>query len=759
MRLMSDSDRLADRLAGRSAGECDRVLLELVRTLVAEVAGHAGPGAVDPSAGFRTLGVYRSIAATLRARLAEATGVRIPAALTFDYPTPAAVAGYLRDQLVGGSVDTDTAAASWATVAGADDPVAIIGMACRYPGDVRGPDDLWDVVAGGRDAISPFPTNRNWDLDNLYHPDPANEGTCCTREGGFLHDAGLFDPDFFGISPREAMATDPQQRLLLESSWEALERAGVDPVTLRGSMTGVFVGVQCKDYGPVMHHPPQGFQGHLLTGTLMSMASGRISYTLGLEGPAATVDTACSSSLVAFHLACQALRAGECSMALAGGSTVMATPGMLMEFSRKRGLSPDGRCHSFSANAAGTGWGEGAGIVVLERLSEARRNGHPVLAVVRGSAMNQDGASNGLTAPNGPSQQRLIRTALRTAGLTSADVDVVEAHGTGTTLGDPIEAQAVIATYGQDRDRPLWLGSLKSNIGHSQAASGVGGVIKMVMAIRHRTLPKTLHAEDPSPHIDWTAGNVELLTEARPWPDDDHPRRAAVSGFGASGTNVHVILEEVPTPERSVADGPTGVLPWVISGRSADALRDQAKALRSHMDVHPGLPPVDVGHSLATTRSAFEHRAVVLAGDRDEFLTGLAAIVEGVAAPGVVRGTTKPTGGAVFVFPGQGAQWVGMAVDLLAEPVFAARMAECADALAEFVDWSLLDELRGELARVDVVQPVSWAVMVSLAALWRSYGIEPAAVVGHSQGEIAAACVAGGLSLRDGARVVALRSK
>ncbi|MET8912754.1 type I polyketide synthase, partial [Micromonospora sp. NPDC004551] len=647
------------------------------------------------------------------------------------------------------------------------EPVAIVAMSCRYPGGITSPEELWRFVSAGGDAIGDFPADRGWDLDRLQHPDPDNPGTSYTASGGFLPDAGHFDAALFGISPREAVAMDPQQRLLLEVTWEVFERAGFAPLSLRGSRTGVFMGTSGQDYAAVLHRAP-GVEGYVLTGTAASVVSGRLAYTFGLEGPTVTVDTACSSSSVAVHLACQALRERECGLALAGGATVMATPGPFVEFSRQRGLATDGRCKSFAAAADGTGWSEGVGVLLLERLSDARRNGHPVLGIIRSSAVNQDGASNGLTAPNGPSQQRVIRQALAGAKLTPDLVDVVEAHGTGTTLGDPIEAQALLATYGQDRGdgAPLLLGSIKSNIGHTQAAAGIAGIIKMVQAMRHGVVPATLHVDRPTPHVDWTAGAVTLVTEPTPWPAVDRPRRAAVSSFGMSGTNTHLILEQ---PEEAAAPAEPAELPApapvLLTGRTHTALRQQAERWSRHVAGDAGLGPADVAWTSAVSRSPLEHRAVVFAADRNELTGALDALADGRTAPQVVTGTAGAPGEVVFVFPGQGSQWAGMAAGLLdTAPVFAETFAACAEALRPFVDWSLLDVVRGaaaapSLERVDVVQPALFAVGVSLAALWRSYGVHPSVVVGHSQGEIAAAHVAGALSLDDAAAVVALRSR
>ncbi|WP_443735607.1 type I polyketide synthase [Streptomyces macrolidinus] len=736
-------------------------MLDLVRAQAAHVAGAQ---AVDPEVTFHDLGLNSLGGVELLDRVNSLTGLALSPSVLFEHPTPARLAAHVLGQLDPGTGPGTNAAATSvpdapAVLAAQDDElIAIVAMSCRLPGGVTSPEELWELVAAGTDAIGPFPADRGWDLDGLYHPDPDHEGTSYARSGGFLYDAGEFDPALFGITPREALAMDPQQRLLLETSWEVFERAGIDASTLRGRPVGVFIGATPQEYGPRLHQAHHGLEGHILTGTTGSVASGRIAYTFGFEGPAITVDTACSSSLVALHLAAQSLRQGECTIALAGGVTVLAGPGMFLEFSRQRGLAPDGRCKPFGAAANGTAWAEGAGVLLLERLSDARRNGHQVLAVVRGSAVNQDGASNGLTAPNGASQRRVIEQALASARLTAAEVDAVEAHGTGTKLGDPIEAEALLATYGRgrDTDRPLWLGSLKSNIGHAQAAAGVAGVIKTVLAMRHGTLPRTLHVDEPSPHVDWSAGAVRLLTESVAWPARDRARRAAVSSFGISGTNAHVILEQATAPEPAVAPEPAAalpVVPWVLSARTATAVRAQAERLADAVAAADA-DPADVGYSLATGRQALDHRAVAIGATREELLAAL--------TDGPVTGRAVPDPAVAFVFPGQGAQWVGMATDLLATfPVFAGRMADCADALRRFVDWSLPDALSDAdlLERVDVVQPVLWAVMVSLAEVWRSYGVEPDAVAGHSQGEIAAACVAGALSLEDGARVVALRSR
>lgn len=738
--------------------------LDLVRATTAALLGYRDLEQVPTDRGFAELGLDSSGAMELRDRLAARTGVPLPASVVFDYPSPLALAQYLDGERV---ISAERPALA------VDEPIAIIGMSCRYPGGVRGPEDLWRLVVSRGDAISRFPTNRGWDLERLYDPDLARPGTSSTREGGFLHDADQFDAAFFGISPREALAMDPQQRVMLEVTWEAFERAGIVPATLRGSRTGVFTGVMYCDYAP--RPIPERLEGLAGIGSAASVVSGRVAYVFGLQGPALSIDTACSSSLVAVHLARHALARGECSLAVAGGVTVMATPTSFTEFSRQRALAADGRCKAFSADADGTGWAEGAGVLVLERLSDAIASGHRVLAVVRGSAVNQDGASSGLTVPNGVAQQRLIRDALASAGLSADDVDAVEAHATGTALGDPIEARAITATYGQGRTAswPVWLGSLKSNIGHSQAAAGVGGIIKMVCALQHGTLPATLHVRAPSPHLDLAGGAVQLLTEAVAWPARDRPRRAGVSAFGISGTNAHVILEQAPSHEPpsgaarepGPADAALATTPWIVSAKTPDALRAQAQRLAAYLIEHSGGDVADVGWSLATTRAALGHRAVVLGRHRAELIESLGALGRGDEAAGIVTGAVAP-GKTAFVFTGQGSQRIGMGRGLYERfPAFAAAF----DAACDELDRSLASPARirdtifgGDPATLDQTvhaQAGLFALEVALYRLLQHWGARADYLAGHSIGELAAAHVAGVWSLADAAALVAARGR
>ncbi|MFF4567953.1 type I polyketide synthase, partial [Streptomyces sp. NPDC001435] len=760
-------DVLRSTLAGMAAGDQVDYLAGLVRAEASVVLGGAGRDLVRVDQAFNDAGFDSLTSVELRNRLTALAGMPLPATLVFDYPTPLALADFLLGELVGVA---PAHSAMPVAAAVTDEPVAIVGLGLRLPGGVDDPAALWNLLSSGMDVVGEFPTDRGWDLGDLYDPDPEAAGKSYVREGGFLTDAAGFDAGFFGISPREALAMDPQQRLLLETSWEALERAGIDPSSLRGERVGVYAGLIANDYLSAAGTVPET-EGYRATGAISSVASGRISYVLGLEGPAVSVDTACSSSLVALHLAAQALRAGECSMALAGGVTVIAHPGVFIEFSRLRGVAADGRCKAFSDEADGVGWGEGAGMLVLERLSDAQRLGHEVLAVVRGSAINQDGASNGLTAPNGPSQQRVIRQALASAGLTPTEVDAVEAHGTGTALGDPIEAQALLAVYGDrgEQGEPLWLGSVKSNIGHAQAAAGVIGIAKMILAMKHGVMPRTLHAETPSSKVDWSVGDVRVLTEERDWPQTGRPRRAGISSFGFSGTNAHVILEQAPDtpgiPAAAVPDSDEpvpvsdmpGVVPMAVSARSPEGLRAAAGQMADFLEQQPALGLGAVGRALLTSRSVWEFRAGVVAASRDEAVAKLRA----VAASSGGEQAARSVGRVALVFPGQGAQWVGMGRGLWAsDAVFASRMDEC----DRLLNWSLRDVVDGvegapSLDRVDVVQPVSFAVMVSLASMWRARGVVPDAVVGHSQGEIAAAVVAGKLTLAQGMRLVAARSQ
>ena len=754
----SAAGALARQLAELSEEERQEAVLALVRSQVADVLGHESAEAIEPDRAFRELGFDSLAALELRNRLGIVTGASLAATVVFDHPSSRALAEHLLEAIGEG----DRGEVAVVRAQAADEPIAIVGMSCRFPGGVGSADELWGLVAANGDAIGEFPTDRGWDVERLYDPEPGGIGASYTRQGGFLHDAAEFDPEFFGISPREAVVLDPQQRLLLEGAWEALEDAGIDPATLRGEPAGVFAGAMYQDYGAA--------QFGVSPGMSTSVLSGRVAYTLGLEGPAITVDTACSSSLVATHLAVQALRGGECGLALAGGVTTLATPSVFTVFSAQRGLAPDGRCKSFAEAADGAGFSEGLGVLVLERLSDAEANGHQVLATIRGSAVNQDGASNGFSAPNGPSQERVIRQALANSRLEASEVDMVEAHGTGTTLGDPIEAGALLATYGRQRETPLKLGSLKSNIGHTQAAAGVAGVIKAVMAMREGLMPKTLHVDSPSTKVEWEAGEIELLTEAEPWEPNGRPRRAAVSSFGYSGTNAHLILEQGPAPVEAGegeegAGSHNGPLPLALSAKSEAALRESAMRLRDHLELNPEQGLADTAYSLLATRPAFEHRAVAVGREREGLLEALAAIAAGEPSPAVAAARARP-GRLAYLLTGQGSQRPGMGAELYeAYPAYAEGLDEALEQIEPQLERPLRELLFAKpgspeaelLNDTTYAQPALFATHLALHRLMGSWGLTPDLLTGHSVGEISAAQISGVLSLPDAARLICAR--
>jgi acyl-CoA synthetase (AMP-forming)/AMP-acid ligase II/3-oxoacyl-(acyl-carrier-protein) synthase/malonyl CoA-acyl carrier protein transacylase len=758
-----------------------RTTLDRIMEQASAILGDGATLSADVA--FREAGLSSLGAVRLARALGAAFGRELASTVVFDHPTPAALAEYLSGSGVQsqGTESTSSLATTARRINEQDDPVVVVGMACRLPGGVDTPRALWSLLADGGEVIGGLPTDRGWPLERLYAAEDEWDETSRCLGGGFLTAPGDFDAGFFGITPEEAGAMDPQQRIVLEVTWEALENAGIPLDELRGTDTGVFLGMMASDYAPRVLERPERYRGQSLIGNSSAVAAGRIAYFLGVHGQAVTIDTACSSSLVAILQARRAIQLGECTRALVGGVTVMSTPASLVEFGRQGALSPDGRCKAFGAGADGAGWSEGAGVLVLESLSVARRAGHRVLAVLRGGAVNQDGASNGLTAPNGLAQQAVVRSALADAGLQPSDVSVVEAHGTGTVLGDPIEARAVQAVYGADRDDPVWLGSVKSNVGHAQAAAGVVGVIKMILAFQHELLPRTLHADTPTPHVDWSAGTVRILSRPVAWPRGPRPRRAGISAFGIGGTNAHLVLEEPPVEPEIAPDSSTArARPWLLSARTPRDLQETARRLMAAQEEQPQLREAEardlmISYVLARRRTLFPYRAAVLSDADGSFTAGLEDLARGQSTEAKNLTTGHVThGGAsrtVFVFPGHGSQWPAMGRELIrSAPVFAQAMAACDDALRPHLGWSVRELVSGlavgngsgpEEAPVgpEVSQPALFAMMVSLAALWESYGVKPDAVLGHSQGEIAAAYVAGALSLDDAAKVVAVRSR
>ncbi|KUI24956.1 polyketide synthase [Mycobacterium sp. IS-1742] len=770
----SGKTALVERLAGAPVQQRKRLLTDYLRDAVAEVT-RVDPSEIREDAGFFDLGMDSLMAVELRRRLEQGVGHEIPVTLVMDHPRLSDAADYLLGDVLGlaeqATAESRPVPASLSDTR-TDDPIAIVAVSCRFPG-APDPEAFWEVLAGGVDAIREVPEDR-FDIDEFYDPDPDAAGKTYTRFGGFLDGIDGFDPEFFGISPREAVWIEPQQRLMLETVWEGLERAGYSPADLRGSRTGVFVGVAANEYAHLLSSESiDKIEPHFITGNALNAISGRVAFALGLEGPAVAVDTACSSALVAVHQAVQALHSGDCDLALAGGVNVLLSPVTVVAASRARMLSPVGRCKTFDSSADGYVRSEGCGVLVLKRLSDAVRDGDRVCAVIPGSAVNQDGASSGLTVPNGGAQQRLIGTALARAGLTGADVDYLEAHGTGTPLGDPIEVQAAAAAYGasRDADRPLLMGSVKSNIGHLESASGAAGLIKVVLSLQHGLLPRSLHFDNPSPHIPWDSLPVRVVDEAVPWQANGRPRRAGVSSFGFTGTNAHVLIEEAPPAPVTVDEEPGAddqqvhVLP--LSARSPEALVQLARRYESWLSAHPDADLAGVCLTAGSGRSHFEHRAAMVVDSVDSARQGLADVADNRTRPGVVRGEHAHRPTTAWLFTGQGSQYPGMARELFdAEPVFADTVRRCADAVADILPTPLLEVLfavdreTGErLRHTSYAQPALFAVEMGLARLWQSWGIVPDVVLGHSVGQYAAACVAGVFSLEDGARLMAERGR
>ncbi|BBY50062.1 putative polyketide synthase [Mycolicibacterium arabiense] len=772
----SGKTQLVEQLTNAPVQQRKRLLTDYLRNAVAEVT-RVDVDEIREDAGFFDLGMDSLMAVELRRRIEQGVGKEIPITLVMDHPRPTDVADYLLGDVLGlGEQAAPAPRPAPAARTSTDEPIAIVAVSCRFPG-APNPEAFWELLADGVDAIREVPEDR-FDIDEFYDPDPDAAGKTYTRFGGFLDGIDGFDPEFFGISPREAVWIEPQQRLILETVWEGLERAGYSPASLRGSSTGIFTGVAANEYAHLLSAESiDKIEPHFITGNALNAISGRVAFALGLEGPAVALDTACSSALVAVHQACLALRSGDCDMALAGGVNVLLSPVTVVAASRARMLSPAGRCKTFDASADGYVRSEGCGMLVLKRLSDAERDGDRICAVIPSSAVNQDGASSGLTVPNGGAQQRLIGTALTRAGLTGGDVDYLEAHGTGTPLGDPIEVQAAAAAYADSRDanRPLLMGSVKTNIGHTESASGAAGLIKVVLSLQHGLLPKSLHFDNPSPHIPWDELPVRVVDEATPWQTNGRPRRAGVSSFGFTGTNAHVLIEEAPQPEEAPAETPqpedqrADVL--ALSARSPEALVTLARRYETWLTINPDADLGDVCLTAGTGRSHLEHRAALVVDSIEGARAALADLAENRLRPGVVRGehTHRPT--TAWLFTGQGSQYPGMARELFAhEPVFAETVQRCADAVADIVARPLLDvvfatdrETGGEAGKAlrdtAFAQPALFAVEMGLARLWQSWGIAPDVVLGHSVGQYAAACVAGVFSLEDGARLMAQRGK
>ncbi|MGQ9351920.1 type I polyketide synthase [Mycolicibacterium gilvum] len=778
---------LVERLTTAPLQQRKRLLTDYLRDAVAEVT-RVDAAEIREDAGFFDLGMDSLMAVELRRRIETGVGKEIPVTLVMDHPRLSDAADYLLGDVLGLTEAATAPKAATVVSTAADEPIAIVAVSCRFPG-APNPEAFWDLLSGGVDAIREVPEDR-FDIDEFYDPDPDAAGKTYTRYGGFLDHIDEFDPEFFGISPREAVWIEPQQRLMLETVWEGLERAGYAPSALRGSRTGVFVGVAANEYAHLLSAESiDKIEPHFITGNALNAISGRVAFALGLEGPAVAVDTACSSSLVAVHQATQALRSGDCDMALAGGVNVLLSPVTVVAASRARMLSPVGRCKTFDASADGYVRSEGCGILVLKRLSDAVRDGDRVCAVIAGSAVNQDGASSGLTVPNGGAQQRLIGTVLARAGITGGEVDYLEAHGTGTPLGDPIEVQAAAAAYAgaRDADRPLLMGSVKTNIGHTESASGAAGLIKVVLSLQHETLPQSLHFDTPSPHIPWDSLPVRVVDTAMPWQPNGRPRRAGVSSFGFTGTNAHVLIEEAPTDlagpteptapaepvdEDAAADpapAPVEVLP--LSARSPEALVALAQRYETWLTAHPEADLADVCRTAGTGRSHFEHRAALVVDSVESARIALTDLAQNRLRPGVVRGEHLNHPTTAWMFTGQGSQYPGMARELFdTEPVFADTVTRCADAVADLLPRPLLDVMFAggreagvppteTLRHTSFAQPALFAVEMGLARLWQSWGIVPDVVLGHSVGQYAAACVAGVFSLEDGARLMAERGR